>query len=295
MAWCPVCRNEYKEGYTYCKDCDTDLIDVASLEELPKHILFGTEEEMKNMQTVLGENGIESSLIIYIKEENTYELFVYPKDVENAKTIISEHMQNQAQQEMLEEMGMTPEDFDSPEEIDEYVMEQASEKVSDEIKKKRSRYIEKKDRAEDYKSSGYALIPVGIIGLIIIALHAMGFIPIDMGTTRTYMMYLVMGTLFIIFIVFGVMSLKSAKTIEAEAVEEKAFLKEAEEFMESINIEELDAELDFEEDLADEMKYFKRIARLKQIIEEKYPEIDEALEEKLAEDFYDKKFDAELS
>ena len=33
MAWCPKCKNEYREGITHCPDCDMDL--VEELELLP--------------------------------------------------------------------------------------------------------------------------------------------------------------------------------------------------------------------------------------------------------------------
>ena len=33
MAWCPKCKNEYREGITHCPDCDVDL--VEELELLP--------------------------------------------------------------------------------------------------------------------------------------------------------------------------------------------------------------------------------------------------------------------
>ncbi len=33
MPWCPVCKNEYREGITHCPDCDVDLVDELSEEE----------------------------------------------------------------------------------------------------------------------------------------------------------------------------------------------------------------------------------------------------------------------
>ena len=27
MAWCPKCKNEYREGITHCPDCDIDLVE----------------------------------------------------------------------------------------------------------------------------------------------------------------------------------------------------------------------------------------------------------------------------
>ncbi|MCI8374002.1 MAG: tetraspanin family protein [Lachnospiraceae bacterium] len=33
MAWCPKCKNEYREGITHCPDCDVDLVEVLLQEE----------------------------------------------------------------------------------------------------------------------------------------------------------------------------------------------------------------------------------------------------------------------
>lgn len=37
MAWCPKCKNEYREGITHCPDCDVDLVE---------DLLPGDEEEI---------------------------------------------------------------------------------------------------------------------------------------------------------------------------------------------------------------------------------------------------------
>lgn len=31
MAWCPKCKNEYREGITHCPDCDVDLVEEPEL------------------------------------------------------------------------------------------------------------------------------------------------------------------------------------------------------------------------------------------------------------------------
>ena len=43
MPWCPKCKNEYKDGFTVCADCGTEL--VASLDEKVP-ICFGKEEDI---------------------------------------------------------------------------------------------------------------------------------------------------------------------------------------------------------------------------------------------------------
>ena len=51
MPWCPVCKNEYREGYTHCNDCDVDLVD--SLEEGPRALIAGAEYDMNRMAELL--------------------------------------------------------------------------------------------------------------------------------------------------------------------------------------------------------------------------------------------------
>lgn len=46
MAWCPVCRNEYREGITECADCHVSLV-----EELPEETL----EEKPFLEISVGE------------------------------------------------------------------------------------------------------------------------------------------------------------------------------------------------------------------------------------------------
>lgn len=56
MAWCPVCKNEYREGITHCKDCDADLVD-----ELPEETFeqFEADLEAKIDKMNLSEEELE--------------------------------------------------------------------------------------------------------------------------------------------------------------------------------------------------------------------------------------------
>ena len=50
MAWCPVCKCEYKKGITKCAECKVDLVD--SLEEKAYEPIF--EQEDKEAYDSLG-------------------------------------------------------------------------------------------------------------------------------------------------------------------------------------------------------------------------------------------------
>ena len=112
MPWCPVCKNEYKEGYTHCNDCNVDL--VPTLDDMPKPVMFGEKEEMEDMKELLSKKGIKDTLVVYDEKDKVHELCVKPEFAEEATQILKSYfeaeMQNEAAQaysaeELLDEEG----------------------------------------------------------------------------------------------------------------------------------------------------------------------------------------------
>lgn len=154
-------------------------------------------------------------------------------------------------------------------------------------------YQDKKTKAEDFKSSGYILIVVGLIGIIAIVLMEMGVFPIHLATSSKYISYTVMGALFLIFIGSGVHSLISAGKYASEAkteddLTERIRLWEKENITKEIIVEKAN----LSDKIPDEMKYFKYMAILKAMITEEFGELDASFLDSLAEDFYSELFDA---
>ena len=46
MAWCPKCKNEYREGITVCPDCGETLVSEEELTDWTS-VLFGEQDEME--------------------------------------------------------------------------------------------------------------------------------------------------------------------------------------------------------------------------------------------------------
>jgi len=46
MTWCPKCKCEYREGFTHCSDCGSELVDVLESQgdEENKEIIEGSIE-----------------------------------------------------------------------------------------------------------------------------------------------------------------------------------------------------------------------------------------------------------
>ena len=48
MPWCPICKNEYREGFTTCAECKVEL--VANFEDIPVAIYSGVEQVAQLME-----------------------------------------------------------------------------------------------------------------------------------------------------------------------------------------------------------------------------------------------------
>ncbi len=282
MPWCPICKNEYKEGYTHCSDCNVDLVD-----KLPVPVMFGGKEEMEQMQQVLAGNLIYESYISFDEKERHYELSVVEEQAETAKEFLKNYLEEEELSRVRDELGEVADALlVEGKTLEEVTMERAAQ---DEQKERTQLYGDKKTRAEDYKSSAYTLALVGGGGILFLVLHALGLIPLSFPGPTRMMLYGVMGVMFVIFLVSAVLAWKSYKRLLVEDVDDKALIEEAKAFLSEITVEQLDAKIDLS-DTPDEMKYFKRMPMIKKLLEEKFPDMAAELVEHLADEYYDEHF-----
>ena len=73
MAWCPKCKNEYREGITVCPDCGETLVSEEELTDWTS-VLFGEQDEMEKLKDFLTYNGIRKSKLSFDEAEQVYEL-----------------------------------------------------------------------------------------------------------------------------------------------------------------------------------------------------------------------------
>lgn len=142
-------------------------------------------------------------------------------------------------------------------------------------------------KAEDNRTSAYMLFLVGILGFIGIVLVFTGVIPVfsTTGTTR-YFVCGVMGALFVLFIVFGVVSMRASKVLLVQAQSENSLLSELTKWCEeNLSAEIVDEGL-FEEVMSEEQKYFKRTDKMKEIINDKFMNLDQGLLEHFVDEYY---------
>ncbi|MEG1847331.1 MAG: hypothetical protein RRX92_04780 [Lachnospiraceae bacterium] len=145
-------------------------------------------------------------------------------------------------------------------------------------------YEKSDDKAENFKSSAYTLLLVGIIGAVFLLLCALHIIPIAFSG----MVYGVMGFLFVVFIIMGILSFGSYTKTAKEAVNENRLLEELKEWC-NLHITKpvVEEGLFIEEDtMPEEMRYYKRVDKMKGMITETYRDLEEGFLDMIVEELY---------
>lgn len=156
----------------------------------------------------------------------------------------------------------------------------------------RKQYQNSAQKAEDNKSSAYTLLVIGVLGLVGVALVLTDVIPLyqNAGVTK-YFVCGVMGALFIIFLILGVISMKNYKTLSANAESENSLVEQMRQWCrENLSAEQIDEDLFDKEELPEEQKYFMRTDKMKQKIESKFMNLEEAFLDHFVDEYYQEIF-----
>ncbi len=150
-------------------------------------------------------------------------------------------------------------------------------------------YVESSKKAQDFKSGAFSLLFVGGIGLIFIVLILLDIIPLSMNLFSKYLILGVMGTLFLLFIIMGLLSIKSYRTFTIKATEENNLTKNLT-FWCKENLKQDIIDSDMEEE-SEELKYFKRTEKIKEMISNKFMNLDAAFLDSFVDDIYPEIFE----
>ena len=145
-------------------------------------------------------------------------------------------------------------------------------------------YVESSKKAQDMKSGAYSLLLVGGVGLVVVLLVLFNIIPLHMNIFSKYLVLGVMGTMFVLFLVMGLLSIKSYKKFEIKATEEDQLTDKLSVWCkENLTSEIIDSELEEEEE---ELKYFRRTEKMKEMISDKFMNLDAAFLDSFVDDLY---------
>lgn len=154
------------------------------------------------------------------------------------------------------------------------------------------RYMNNEEKAEDSRTSAYALLGVGSVGFVIVVLFFLDIIEIHMSLTGKYMVSGVMGVLFVLFIVMGIISLKNSRILTKKAYKENNLTVEIKKWcITYMDKDFMDRELGLS-DQQEELKYFQRIDHMKRMISKQFMNLDEAYLDRLIEEVYPEIFES---
>ena len=266
MPFCPKCKNEYRKGFTECHECKIPL--VESLDEA---------DEMQ----------IKPKRIFDVNDERSYEfLDQYKEDDEEEEVseIVSYSDLTFSEKQFQKKEEDDDDDLEVVAPISEQMMRQRQ--IAEAIRKQSS-YVDKKQKIEDYKSSGFVLTLVGGVGLVALVLLYLGIIPGFSGLKSNYMFMGVMLVMFIVFIIAGIVSFAQIKTIILEAEADDDLISRVNQFFdEYLTVEKLAKEVVCGKKDTEEELYFKRTEYMTRVLLQKFPEMNESLREKIIDDKY---------
>ena len=261
MPICPKCKVEYRDGFTICADCKVPL--VKSLEESGK--LTEDPDESYFM-----------SFDQFHKLVNDDDLGVTEDDI-NSTSVSQEVVQD------AEISSQIPMDRElTPEQIEKIKAELIRQKMAE---SKKEEYVSKKEKSDEYLSSGIMLIIMGILGCTFIALLVFGVLPFKVNGIISYVIDGILFLFFGMFIYFGIHSLyrynefKKASSVESHENEEFE-----EWFKKTITKQFIDSDIGITED--EQMNFFKRNAKIKYIISQQHPEVSEGLADLYIDKYY---------
>ena len=282
MAWCPNCKNEYREGVTTCPDCDVELVDELPEEEEeeysePKPVVLMVADGKEIGEKVLRYlqlNGILSGALI--EEDDEIRVIVANIELESAEALFNGLLVGETvDQDRLYEL--VPDIEDQFEEVEN---EQANMEFSELRNEASTLYVKKKDKYADLKFSGWSFIGFGFLGVAIVLLNVFKVI-------NLFNMYslIVMSLVFLVFFIIGIVSLRRAAMVKDSVAVEDQFTEELNTWIdENLGDDVIDEWYD--ENSEDQENYFEIQGRLIRMMHEQFPNIHPSYIEELAEERY---------
>ena len=278
MLMCPKCRNEYRDGIENCADCGCKLVSVNENGGLVP-LIAGDQASLENVKKYLEYNNVSGVQLMYDGTKAVHVLVVPQDNFATARKYAANFMQ-QEQARMQEEMMKAN------------VQAGAFAVPQQESNAKPKQYMDNKVRAEENRSSAWTLLLVGGVGLILVVLGFLGYLPIHISGPSRYMVFGLMGAMFVLFFVMGVVSLKNSKKYASKAKEDNELEQTLREWCQEAFADGIvDTMLGMEiMDATNEELYFKRTALMKTMIAKQFVNLDNTFVDHFVDEMYDELF-----
>lgn len=151
-------------------------------------------------------------------------------------------------------------------------------------------FVKLSDKYKDILSSATTMLFVGVIGIVFMLLVIFDIITLPLNSETSWLFDSVMGGIFIILVISGIVSLMHAKQVKIDAEKEDELIAHILDWAdENINKETIDVDLDMQQ--PNELLYFNRADKIKDILMHEFEEADEALLIELTEQIYQKLYE----
>lgn len=146
------------------------------------------------------------------------------------------------------------------------------------------------DKYKDNLSSAITFFVCGAAGIIILILNDIGILKfVTKGSSNFILVNVVLGLLFVGFIAIGFWSLKYSKKIKSNASIENEATDTIINWLND-NVTKEDIEDSYNNDIAEEMKYFNRSDYIKNAIMKQFPDTSEGLCDTISDKYIDSIF-----
>ena len=153
-------------------------------------------------------------------------------------------------------------------------------------------YVKKSHTLEDARSTASTFTVMGVIGIVAVILVSLNVIELPMKGFSKGMFCVVMGGLFSFFTAVGIHSFFQIGKLKGETAAEEALTDTIKKwFLESYTKEQLDTMAGItDEDSTQEQFYFPRSEKIKELITDSYPKLEESYLDELMEEIYENIF-----
>lgn len=152
-------------------------------------------------------------------------------------------------------------------------------------------YVSKETKKADMRSTAYAFLSVGILGLLLLVLLWAGILTVQLADYMKVMLTVVMGAMFLVFLVVGIQSLRQYQSLKTQSEKEQDLENEIKKwFSDHYDASEWD---NFVSDGAN--LYYERYEKMESMIRSAYPNLEETFLDHLIEELYADFFEENLN
>lgn len=229
-------------------------------------VAYVDQKSAERLVEFLQYSGIDESKAEYNRYTDTYEVKVYNKNFTKANNLFEIFKENESINDCTISHHATVDHSKSTVNL--------------------TLYDNIEEKYKDNLSSAYTFLICGFAGIILLILEDLNLLKLfSISGASNILFNVVIGLLFLGFIVIGLYSLNYSKKLKAQVqTYDDELVSSVKELREILTKEEIEASYDTS--IAEEMKYFNRIARIKEVIDKNHSEFNEELVARICDEYY---------